>query len=66
MLPLFSSPIEAPLFTPTKSFNLVECTGTLADHAALLRETGRDTKATETETRAKAIRAKHADQHRAN
>ena len=38
----------------------------LENYAALLRETGRDTKAEEMEARAKAIRAKHAEENPAN
>ena len=38
----------------------------LENYAALLRETGRDAEAEKLEARAKAIRAKHAEQNPAN
>ncbi len=38
----------------------------LQNYAALLRKTGRGTEAAKMETRAKAIRAKHAEQNPAN
>ncbi len=38
----------------------------LENYAALLRETGRGAEATKMEARAKAIRAKHAEQNPAN
>ncbi len=38
----------------------------LANYAALLRKTGRGTEASKLEARAKAIRAKHAEQNPAN
>ncbi len=38
----------------------------LENYAALLRKTGRDAEAARMETRAKAIRAKHAEQNPAN
>ena len=38
----------------------------LENYAALLRETGRDTDANKVEARAKAIRAKHAEENPAN
>ena len=39
---------------------------TLENYAALLRKTGRTTEATKMEARAKAVRAKHAEQNPAN
>jgi len=38
----------------------------LENYSALLRKTGRDAEAARMETRAKAIRAKHAEQNPAN